>query len=163
MSGIPRAGHRPPMSAAAMRAWRIAFVVLGVAGLALGGVALLDQVNPSRYLGILAWFIGALIIHDGIIAFGVLGVSLVLRRVGRRVPVAVLAILQGAIVVGAIVALVVFPQIYKQGVGTLNPTVLPLDYAGNLIVFYVVLAALTAAVIAGYLAVRARRARAAAK
>jgi len=143
----------------AIRRWRIALVVVGLALLALGGVVLLNDVNPKRYLGIAAWFLGALIIHDGIISFGVFGVNIAMRKAGRRVPLPVLLILQGAAVVGALMALLVVPEIMKKSIGTGNATLLPLDYAANLGWFYVVLAAVTAVVIAVYLAAARARAR----
>jgi hypothetical protein len=144
----------------AIRRWRIALVVIGLALLALGGVVLLNDVNPKRYLGIAAWFLGALIIHDGIISFGVFGVNIAMRKAGKRVPLPVLLILQGAAVVGALMALIVVPEIMKKSIGTGNATLLPLDYASNLGWFYVVLAVVTAVVIAVYLAVARGRARA---
>ena len=144
----------------AIRRWRIALVVAGLALLVLGGVVLLNDVNPKRYLGLAAWFLGALIIHDGVISFGVFGVNIAMRKAGRRVPLPVLLILQGAAVVGALMALLVVPEIMKKAMGTGNATLLPLDYAANLGWFYLVLAAVTAVVIAVYLAVaRSRRAR----
>ena len=145
----------------AIRRWRIGLLVAGLALLALGGVVLLNDVNPKRYLGLAAWFLGALIIHDGIISFGVFGVNIAMRKAGRRVPLPVLLILQGAAVVGALMALVVVPEIMKKSIGTGNATLLPLDYAGNLGWFYLALAVVTAAAIAVYLAVaKARRASA---
>lgn len=141
----------------AIRRWQIGLLALGVALLVLGGIVLLDQVSPRRYVGILSWFAGAIIVHDLIIAPIVFGVGVLMRRAGRRIPVAVLAIVQGAIVVGAIMALIVFPEIYKNSIETNNPTVLPLDYGTNLAVFYAVLLVLTAVVVAIYLGVFASR------
>ena len=141
----------------AMRRWRVGLIAGGVALLGLGGLVMLQDVAPNQYLGIVIWFAGALIVHDGIIAPIVFGASLLLRRAGKRIPFVALAILQGAVVVGAMIALLVFPQILKQAMGTANPTVLPLDYTVNLIMFYGVLAAGTAASIAVYLLVVARR------
>lgn len=147
-----------------IRRWQIALVVVGVGLLVIGGLVLLEDVSPRRYIGILIWFAGAIILHDGIIAPLTFGVALLLRKAGRRLDprrlVAVLGILQGAIVVGAIMFLIVFPQIVKQQIGTPNPTVLPLDYTGNLVAFYVVLVVVTAAAVALYLAVAARRQKA---
>lgn len=142
-----------------MKIWRIALVVVGLALLVVGGLVLLEDVAPKRYGGILLWFAGAIVIHDGIIAGLVIAVNLTLRKAGRRVPLGVLAIVQGAIVVGGIVALIVFPQIVKQGIGTLNPTILPLDYAVNLVLFYAVLVAVTAGTIVVYLRTTARQRR----
>jgi hypothetical protein len=141
----------------ATRRWQIALVATGLALLFIGGIVLVNDVNPKRYLGLALWFAGALVIHDGIIAPLVFGVDLAMRRVGRRVPLGVLIIVQGAIVVGAIMALIVFPEIAKKNIGTANPTLLPLDYTGNLVGFYIFLAVLTAAAIAGYCWWAARR------
>ncbi len=139
------------------RRWQIGLIAFGIALIGVGGIVLLQDVAPKNYLGIIAWFAGAIILHDGIVAIAAFGVQLGLRRVGKRIPLAVLAIVQGAIVIGAIMALIVFPQIYKQGIGTNNPTVLPLDYAGNLVLFYVVLTVVTAIAVTGYLLVAPRR------
>jgi len=127
---------------------RIALIVVGVLVIGLGGIVLLNDVNPARYLGIALWFAGALVIHDGLIAPVVLGVHLLLRRAGRRIPVAVILIVQGALVVAALMTALVAPEILKQGIGSANPTILPLDYAGNLLRFYAGLALVTAASIA---------------
>lgn len=140
----------------ATRRWQIGLIGFGLLLLAIGGITLLNDVSPKRYLGIIAWMIGALIVHDGIIAFAVFGVSIVMSRAGKKIPVAVLAILQGAIVVAAIVTGLVLPEILKQGIGTANPSILPLPYAANLGFFYAGLAVVTALAIAFYL-VLARR------
>lgn len=134
-----------------IRTWRIALVSLGLALLALGGVVLLNDVAPRNYIGIVTWFAGAIILHDGVLALGVFAANLVLRRAGRIIPWAVIAIVQCAIVVGGVVALVAVPQIVKKSIGTTNPTVLPLDYALNLGLFYAALLVATAIVIGLYL------------
>jgi hypothetical protein len=78
-----------------------------------------------------------------------------MRRAGRRIPYAVLVIIQGGIVVGAIMSMLVLPEIYKKSLGTKNPTILPLDYGPNLALFWLAVAVLTAAACVLYL----RRAR----
>ncbi|MBG6238743.1 hypothetical protein IWX78_001715 [Mycetocola sp. CAN_C7] len=141
-----------------IRAWQVAFIALGVLLLGLGGLVLLDVVKPERYPGILLWLGGAIILHDLIIAPLVFGVGLLMRRASKRIPLGVLMIVQGAILVGAVTSLIVLPQVLgKERVSARNETVLPLDYAGNLVLFYVVLAALTALAIVVYLRVLAKR------
>jgi hypothetical protein len=140
---------------AAMRRWQVGLIVMGALLLALGGLVLVLDVGPSKFLGIAAWFAGAIILHDGILAPIVFGVSLLLRRAGKRIPFGALLIVQGAVVVGAITALLVVPQQLKRAIGTANPTILPLDYGVNLVVFAAVLVAVTVLVVLGYL----RRAR----
>jgi len=141
----------------AVRRWRTGLVIFGIALLGLGGVVLLNDVSPTRYVGIAIWFVGALILHDGVAAFAIFGISIVMRRAGTRIPLPVIAIVQGALVVGAIVTAIVVPEILKKNIGSANPTILPLDYGLNLVLFYAGLAVVTAAAIAGYLALARRQ------
>ena len=133
------------------RRWQIGLIAFGVGLLGVGGVVLLMEVNPARYFGIAIWFLGALIIHDGIAAMAVFGISVGMRRYGRRIPGFVIAVIQGALVIAAIFAAIVVPEILKKSIGTANPSILPLDYALNPVLFYAGLALVTAATIAGYL------------
>lgn len=137
--------------------WQVALGIVGVALLIIGFVVLGQEVKPKRYIGILTWLIAAIIIHDGIIAPSVFGVSLLMRRFGARVPPAVVAIVQGALVIGGIMALIVLPEIIKKSVGTLSTSILPLNYGLNLVIFYAALVLVTGVVIAGYLRLYARR------
>ena len=145
----------PPMTA--VRRWQIGLIAGGIAILAIGGVVLLTDVRPDRLLGLAVWFVGALILHDGIAAMVVFGVSIVMRRAGRRIPLPVIAIVQGALVVGAIVTAIVVPEILKKNIGTANPSILPLDYGLHLVLFYAGLAVVTAVTLAGYLAFARRQ------
>ena len=143
----------------AVTRWRYALVTFGIALLGLGGVVLLIQVDPAKYIGIAIWFLGALIIHDGIIAFVVFGIGLLMRRASKKIPFGVLVIVQAALVLGALMTAIVVPEILKKNIGSANPTILPLDYGLNLALFYAGLAVVTALAIAGYLVFARRRAR----
>jgi len=145
----------PPMTV--VRRWQVGLIIFGIAVLGIAGITLLNDVGPESYPGIIVWFVGALILHDGIAALAVFGVSVILRKTGKRIPFGVLAIVQGALVIGAIFAAIVLPAIIKQSIGTVNPTILPLDYGPNLGLFYAGLAVLTALAIVIYFAVLARR------
>ena len=134
-------------------------ILLGIALLVVGAITLLNDVAPKNYIGIAIWFLGALVIHDGIAAFAIFAVSLVMRRASKKIPLAVIAILQGALVVGAIIFAIVVPAILKKDIGSANPTILPLDYGLNLVMFYAGLAVATAIAIVIYL-VFARRQKA---
>jgi len=148
----------------AVRRWQIALIAVGLALFVVGGITLLNDVNPKRYLGIAIWFAGALIIHDGIISFVVFGVNIVLRKTGGRlrVPLPAILIMQGALVIAAIMTLIVVPAALKKSIGTANPTLLPLDYGLHLVVFYGVVAVVTAAALGVYAVLRRRSRRAAA-
>ncbi len=140
----------------ATRRWQTGLILFGIAMLVVGAIVLLNDVAPKNYIGIAIWFLGALVIHDGIAAFAIFGVSILMRRASLKIPIAVIAILQGALAIGAIFFVIVMPAILKKDIGTANASMLPLDYGLNLVLFYGALAAVTAAAIAGYL-VFARR------
>jgi hypothetical protein len=144
----------------AIRRWQIALVAIGLATMLVGAITLLNDVDPRRYLGIAVWFVGALVIHDGIISLVVFGANVVMRKTGGRLRIALpaLLIVQGALVIAAITTLVVVPAALKKSIGTANPTLLPLDYGLHLVVFYVVLAGVTALALLAYGLLR-RRAR----
>ena len=139
------------------RIWRRALVAGGLGIMAVGGLVLLLDVRPAAYLGILVWFAGAIIVHDGIIGPVVFGVAVLMRKTRRRIPIVVIAIVQVAIVVAAIMAAIVLPEAYRKQAGTANPTILPLDYLPNLGAFYAALALVTTAVVVVYLLVAASR------
>ena len=148
----------------AVRRWQIALIAVGLALFVVGGITLLNDVNPKRYLGIAIWFAGALVIHDGIISFVVFGANIVMRKTGGRlrVPLPAILIMQGALVIAAIMTLIVVPAALKKSIGTANPTLLPLDYGLHLVVFYGVVAVVTAAALGVYAVLRRRSRRAAA-
>ncbi|CAN5189445.1 hypothetical protein BH11ACT3_BH11ACT3_19870 [soil metagenome] len=145
-----------PVSAR-VTAWRGWLLITGAALLGIGGLTFLSDVKPSQYLGVIAWMAGAIILHDGVGAMVVFGVTVLLRRAPSRIPFVVLAIVQGALVVGAIVVVLVAPEIVKQAIGTANPSILPLDYVGNLALFAVVLAAATVVAVLVAIIVTVRR------
>jgi hypothetical protein len=142
-----------------MKRVQVALIAVGVALLVVGGVVLLNDVAPKNYGGILLWFAGAIILHDGIASFAIVGVGIAMRRLGHRfrVPLGAIIIVQGAIVLGALMALIVFPEIVKKSIGRANPTLLPLDYGLNLAIFYGVLVLATAAALAVYFVVARRQ------
>ena len=148
-----------PVLAAPMtviRRWQSGLILVGIALLVIGAITLLNDVQPKDYVGIAIWFLGALIIHDGIASFAIFGVSILLRRASRTIPLVVIAIIQGALAIGAIFFVIVVPAMLKKNIGSANSTILPLDYGLNLVLFYAGLAVVTAVAIAGYL-VLARR------
>ena len=133
-----------------MKAWRTTLVVLGVLLLLLGAYVLVGSMKPIKIAGIALWFVLALIVHDGIIALVTFGVAFLLRKAGRALPIAVLAIVQAGLVVSSIFAIIVLPAAYKRSIGSKNPTVLPLDYGPSLVILWAVIVVLTALAVVGY-------------
>lgn len=135
---------------------RIGLIVGGVLMLLLGGWILLTTVKPTHYLGIVEWFAAAIIVHDAIIAPFVFGVGVVMRKAGKRIPLAVLAIIQAGLVVGAMFTIVLVPEILAQRYAHLFETLLPFDYVRNLGVLWVGTLVATGGAVVVYLLWRAR-------
>jgi hypothetical protein len=143
-------------------AWRLVLVVAGVALLGFGGIVFLLDVNPATYPGLAIWLAGAIVLHDGVAALAVFGATVLVRR-AHGIPFVVRAIVQGAAVVALIVTVLVLPEFLAIAMGPANPSVLALDYAGNLLLFHAGLVAVTAIAIVIALALRRRTARTAAR
>jgi len=136
---------------------RIALVLFGLAFLGLGAYVAWIWLSHKQYARVIEWLIGALIVHDGIIAPSVFLVTLLGRRLGTRVPAVVIALVEGALAIGGIFTLLFLPEVLKKLIGTASSSILPQDYALHLAVFYVVLALLTAAAVLFYARVFVRR------
>jgi hypothetical protein len=143
-------------------AWRLVLVVAGIGLLGFGGIVFLLDVNPSNYPGLAVWLAGAIVLHDGVAALAVFGATVLVRR-AHGIPFVVRAIVQGAAVVALVVTVLVLPEFLAIAMGPANPSVLPLDYAGNLLLFHAGLVAVTAVAVVIALALRRRTARTAAR
>jgi hypothetical protein len=143
-------------------AWRLVLVVAGVALLGFGGIVFLLDVNPSNYPGLAVWLAGAIVLHDGVAALAVFAATVLVRR-AHGIPFVVRAIVQGAAVVALVVTVLVLPEFLAIAMGPANPSVLPLDYVGNLLLFHAGLVAVTAVAIVIALVLRRRTARIAAR
>lgn len=139
-----------------MRLARSILIGVGALSILLGAWVLFDTVKPKSIGGLLTWLIAAVILHDGILSPIVVAISVGMRRVGRSIPPAVLAIVQAGIVVGCVFTLVVVPEIIRKAKVPKNDTVLPFDYGSRLALLWVAVAVVTAVVVVVYLRVRAR-------
>jgi hypothetical protein len=118
-------------------------IALGVALIGFGGYTLVMlQPRPNQLIGVAVWLIGAIVLHDAVLSPLLVGVGLLMRRAGHRVPWTVIALVQGAVVIGCLFTLMFLPEVAVQQRGPKNATVVPLDYAQNLIIMWAVLAAI---------------------
>lgn len=115
-----------------MKAARIVLVVLGVLVMAFGAYVLVTTVRPNRIWGLATWLLGAVVLHDAVLSPFVVGAGLLLRRTGRSIRAWVLVVVQSAVVLGSVLALVVLPEIAAKAHGQKNPTILPFDYGVRL-------------------------------
>jgi hypothetical protein len=135
--------------------WRVALMSVGVALLGFGGLVFLLDVNPSNYPGLAIWLAGAIVLHDGVAALAVFGATVLVRR-AHGIPFVVRAIVQGAAVVSLVVTVLVLPEFLAIAMGPANPSVLPLNYAGNLLLFHAGLVGVTVVAVVIALALRRR-------
>ncbi|PPF75447.1 hypothetical protein C5B96_16695 [Subtercola sp. Z020] len=134
-----------------MRLARGILIGAGVLGLLLGAVVLVSKQDLPAILGVAAWMLGAIILHDAVISPLVFLIGVLARRAGRSVSRSLLLIIQGGIVVGCLLMLLIVPEIYAKTLGTANETVLPFDYAARLGLMWVGIALVTALVAAFHL------------
>ncbi|GAA1507177.1 hypothetical protein BJ978_000814 [Agromyces terreus] len=117
-----------------MRAARATLIVLGLAGLATGSFVLLTDVAPPQYPGVVLWVLGAIVVHDGVIAPLAVAVGLGAARAKGVIGGRGIAVAQAALLVGAVLTVIAVPAIVASAIGPRNPTVLVGTYALSLAV-----------------------------
>ena len=143
MTAAPTAGQTAVETAAPSRRLtvvRAVLAVLGVLVIAFGAYVLVTSVRPVQIRGLVVWLVAAVVLHDAILSPFVVGVGLLLRRAGRSLRAWVLVVVQTAVVLGTVLALVVLPEIAAKHHGVKNSTVLPFDYTTRLLLVEGVLA-----------------------
>lgn len=156
-AGMSTTGALPPTGDRRMRSVRTILILIGTAGLLFGLYVLFDTVRITRLPGVALWIGAAIVLHDAVLAPLVFFCGILLRRAGRRVTGTIVLVVQGAIVIGSIMTLIVVPAIVAQSLTPNNPSILPLDYGRNLALFWVAVA-LVATVWSVVLYARSRRA-----
>lgn len=131
--GSDRGGAAPADRAApapaGARFWACA--AAGLALVAFGLAGLLRDLSGPQLTSWAAVFLGGLLAHDLVVAPAVALLSLL---VARRVPAPVRAPVQAGLVVSALVVAVAVPVVGGWGRLATNPSLLPQDYARNLLV-----------------------------
>ena len=161
-TGMQKADAAGPTGSAGVgrgiRFGQISLLAVGLALLAWGAYVMVDTVALPRITGLAIWIVAAIILHDAILAPILFGTGLLLRRAGQSVPGTVIAVVQGVLVVGSMMSLIVVPILVAQNFTPNNPTILPLNYGLNLGIFWLVLLALGSG-LSVWLYLRARRAK----
>ncbi|WP_127819558.1 hypothetical protein [Microbacterium sp. CPCC 204701] len=118
-------------------------IVLTIVGLGLGGygaLLLVTTLSPASLLALAVWLVGVVVAHDAVVAPVESAVHARWWRRADRRPVVVTAVAQIGFVTGAILSLYVLPEIWAQGRGSPNPTILVGDYARRLVAVWGVIA-----------------------
>lgn len=152
-----RTAQAEPVVTGRMRAARVILIAIGILGLGWGVYVMFDTVSPRRLPGVVLWIGAAIVLHDAVISPLIFGLGVLTRRAGHRLIGGIIVTVQAAIVVGSMMSLIVVPAIVAQSFAPKNPTVLPLDYALNLGLFWLVVMLVSVAV-SVWLYARSRRA-----
>lgn len=145
-----------PSPSRTVRRVRLALGGLGFLVLLTGIWKVLHAVQPASYVWLAVWLLGAVVLHDGVLAPLLNVLRLGAHRGLGRLPEGALALLKAGFVVGGLLVLVVVPEIWAQHLGPANPTVLPGHYASSLLAVLGAIA-LATAVGVGVVSLRARR------
>lgn len=127
------------MQSSSVVAARSVLIGGGILLMLFGAYQLVTTQRIDQLFGLALWMLGAIVLHDGILAPIVLFAGALLRRTGRRLPWSVLVVIQIAVIVGSVMTLIVVPEIAGQLRGPVNPTILTGAYGLRLAVMWLVL------------------------
>lgn len=129
-------------------------ITVGWAGIGFGLVSALSHAGAARPVALGAYVLGTLVVHDLVLVPIVLAFA---ALVGRHLPTKARGWLLGAMVVSAMVALASYPEV--RGFGRLpgNPSLLPRDYVGGLLLVLLLVWGVTAVFV--FASIRRRRAQ----
>lgn len=121
-----------------MRRWRMLPSVAGILLAAFGAFRLVTTV-PIGALAILAvWLIGAVLVHDGVIAPATVLIGWI---IGRFIPPRARRYLQTFLIAGGLVTIIAIPLILRRNTQPASKAILQQNYAGNLTLLLGLLAA----------------------
>ncbi|MCW2526744.1 MAG: hypothetical protein JWM76_1604 [Pseudonocardiales bacterium] len=123
---------------------RVAIGTLGVITIGYAALRILQDTNRTKPLLLLEWLVGALIIHDGVIAPLTVAIG---WAIARYVPRSARPFVQSGLAIAGVVVLFALPFIYRQGESGPGSALLKQNYVANLLL---ILAVITAATVALY-------------
>ena len=115
---------------------------LGILVILFGAVRILHDHAETHPISLVKWLIGAIIVHDAIIAPVTVAVG---WAVARTIPGRAQAFVQAALAVAGVATLVALPLIYRHGKSAPGTTLLRRAYSLNLLILYGVIALAAAA------------------
>ncbi|KQV07653.1 hypothetical protein [Leifsonia sp. Root112D2] len=128
-----------------MKSARALLIAIGVVLAAVGVLAMVQSIRFEQLLDLAIWLACAVLLHDGVFVPLTLVFSGLSVRAGRALPAAALNLVQIGFVVGALLTLVVAPEIFAQARGNSNPTILMFDYGIRLVVMWAIIILVVAA------------------
>lgn len=111
-----------------MNRTRIAIAVPGILLGLFGIFRLLTQIDVSSLFVLLLWLVGALVIHDGILAPTLVGIGVGISHIAPRAR----KFVQGGLITAALVTVVAVPMIYRAHSQPKGKAILEQNFAANL-------------------------------
>lgn len=130
--------------------------VLGAGLSATGAFFLLTTEPPAALLGLAVWLVAAVVLHDGVFAPVVQFVNRAVGGATRGFSSSVATTIRILFGVGALLTLIVVPELIAQARPHANPTILVGDYAMRLLVVWGVITVAAASIVTSSV-VRTRR------
>ena len=121
-----------------MGRWRVLLAVAGILLIGLGAVRILVGVPIGEVAVLILWLIGAVVLHDGIIAPVTIGVGALL---GRWVPDRARHYLQAFLVAAGLVTVIAIPLISRRNTQPASKAILQQNYVANLTILLGLIAA----------------------
>lgn len=137
-----------------MRRWRMLLSVAGIALAAFGAVSLVSTVPFGALAILVVWMIGAVVVHDGIIA----PVTVLIGwTIGRFIPPRARRYVQTLLIAGGLVTIIAIPLILRRNTQPASKAILQQNYAGNLTLLLGLLAAVSLVAYCAHVASDLRR------
>lgn len=111
-----------------MGKYRVALIAAGGLLLACGALRLVTHLDHSDLVALAVWMIVAVALHDFVIAPATVGTGVLLTHVPPRAR----RYVQGALIAGALIAVIAIPLIGRRGTLPVVKAILLRDYAANL-------------------------------
>ncbi len=117
---------------------RVAFGAVGVLVICYGALRLLQDSKDTKPFEVAKWLVGAVVIHDGILAPITVGIGWLITR---YVPGRARAYVQSALATAAMVSVVAWPLIHRRGKSEPGTTLERQNYGVNLAIVLGIIAA----------------------
>lgn len=126
--------------------FRRGMIAAGVALGSYGLVLLVTSMSVAQLMALGVWLAAMIVVHDGMLAPAVSWLRGRWYRRAHTRPRALTAVVHIGFVVGGVLTLFVLPEIWAQGRGNANPTILVGDYALRLLVVWAAIGAVVVVV-----------------
>lgn len=130
-----------------MIAARILLIGVGVAVAGYGVVLLVTTLSHFQLIAVALWLIAMIVVHDAVLAPLTSALHARWYRRAQTRPTIITVTVHIGFAVGGTLTLFVVPEIWAQGRGNANPTILVGDYALRLVLVWALIAVIVLVVV----------------